>query len=265
MNDAVTPTPARNPLLRWQASGMHAAASLLLLGILWLVIARVWFPGFLYGTDGGDRVFHLVASAFLVLGPLLTLAVAGPDKPARMLRRDLAVIGVLQLSVLAGGGWLAWSSRPGAVFLVDGALYSQPVSAFADEPAARQRIREMGLGTPAWIDIALPDDPEQRGLYIDEAMRRKSSVVFDARLYTPFHHDAVDVRRAAQHNVEKKLSEKARSLLEGSGISAGDMAGGKWLIFPLHARYGLFVLAMDPGTGEIVRTLAEETDIQEKQ
>lgn len=265
MSSADIAQPMPRPHLRWQAFAIHLGLSLLLLAGLWGVLAWLWFPGFLFTTDGGDRILRLVAAVHLALGPPLTLAVASPTKSARSLWRDLAVIGLLQLSVFAGGSWLAWNSRPYAVFLVDGTLFSQPRSAFDDEPAALRKIREMALASPAWIEINLPADLDERGRYIDEAMRRKSSVVFDPRLYTPFSYGAASVQRAAQRNVEKNLSDKARTILKESGIDSAAMANGKWLIFPLRSRYGHYVLVMNPGNGKIERTLIEDNLVQEQQ
>ena len=64
--------------------------------------------------------FFLVMSVDVVLGPVLTFAVFNRAKGVRHLRRDLAVIGVLQTAALAYGLHTVYIVRPVAmVFEVD--------------------------------------------------------------------------------------------------------------------------------------------------
>jgi hypothetical protein len=48
----------------------------------------------------------------VILGPLLTLSVFNRNKPPQELRRDLAVIGALQIAALAYGLWTVSVARP---------------------------------------------------------------------------------------------------------------------------------------------------------
>ena len=69
---------------------------------------------------GGRDLFLLVTSVDVVLGPLLTFAVFNLAKGWKHLRRDLAVIGVIQMAALVYGLHTVYIVRPVAlVFEVD--------------------------------------------------------------------------------------------------------------------------------------------------
>jgi len=50
-------------------------------------------------------LFLIVVTVDVILGPLITLAVFNGVKPWTELRRDLAMVGVLQLAALGYGLW----------------------------------------------------------------------------------------------------------------------------------------------------------------
>jgi hypothetical protein len=65
-------------------------------------------------------LFLLVVTVDVILGPLITLAVFNRKKPRAALRRDLAVVGLLQLAALGYGLWTVCVARPvHLVFEVD--------------------------------------------------------------------------------------------------------------------------------------------------
>ena len=80
----------------------------------------LWYPGAYRLMAGGRELFVLVTTVDVVLGPLLTFAVFNLKKGWPHLRRDLAVIGVIQLAALGYGLHTVYEARPVAmVFEVD--------------------------------------------------------------------------------------------------------------------------------------------------
>lgn len=97
---------------RLGASGIHLAISLTLAVLAaWLVFV-VWYPFPYREISGGRELFLLLVTVDVIMGPLLTLAVFNRSKPRKTLRRDLAVIGLLQLTALAYGLWTMAAARP---------------------------------------------------------------------------------------------------------------------------------------------------------
>lgn len=76
------------------------------------LVFAVWYPYPYREISGGRSLFGMVVAIDVVLGPLLTLVIFNRSKPIRLLRRDLMVIGVLQLAALAYGLWMVALARP---------------------------------------------------------------------------------------------------------------------------------------------------------
>lgn len=114
---------------RWQAFAIHLAISIVIFLLLAAVIYR-WYPGVLFKYDGGLEGIKLIAGVDLVIGPLLTLLVYNTAK--KSLKKDLTIIGVLQIACLIGGMWTVYQTRPVAVVYADGAFRSMPYLLYQD-------------------------------------------------------------------------------------------------------------------------------------
>ena len=105
---------------RLQASGIHLALSLAVAGAAALLVFGIWYPYPYREISGGRELFLLVVTVDVILGPLITLAVFSRKKPGAELRRDLAIVAVLQLAALGYGLWTVYVARPvHLVFEVD--------------------------------------------------------------------------------------------------------------------------------------------------
>ncbi len=97
---------------RLKAAGIHLGLSVLLAVLAALLVFQVWYPYPYRDISGGRDLFLLVVAVDVVMGPLLTLTVFNPKKPLAELRRDLALIVVLQLAALGYGLWTVAVARP---------------------------------------------------------------------------------------------------------------------------------------------------------
>ncbi|KQP47688.1 TfpX/TfpZ family type IV pilin accessory protein [Pseudorhodoferax sp. Leaf274] len=97
---------------RLHAAGVHLGISLLVAALAAALVFGVWYPYPYREISGGRELFVLLVCVDVMMGPLLTLAVFDHAKPRLELRRDLAVIGVLQLAALVYGVWTVFSARP---------------------------------------------------------------------------------------------------------------------------------------------------------
>lgn len=97
---------------RLRASGFHLGISLAIAGLAALLVFGLWYPYPYREISGGRELFLLVVAVDVILGPLITLAVFNRKKPWTELRRDLAMVGVLQLSALGYGLWTVAVARP---------------------------------------------------------------------------------------------------------------------------------------------------------
>jgi len=105
---------------RLHAAAIHLMASLLVALLAAALVFAVWYPYPYSEVSGGRELFSLLVVVDVILGPLLTLAVFNRAKPAKELRRDLAVVVIFQLAALGYGLWTVFVARPvHLVFEVD--------------------------------------------------------------------------------------------------------------------------------------------------
>lgn len=94
------------------AAAVHLGISLGLAALAAALVFGVWYPYPYREISGGRDLFLLVVSVDVVMGPFLTLAVFNRSKPLKELRRDLAIIAVMQLAALSYGLWTVAVARP---------------------------------------------------------------------------------------------------------------------------------------------------------
>lgn len=97
---------------RARAFAIHLALSAVVAGVAGVLVFALWYPYPYREISGGAELFRLVVAVDVVLGPLITFAIFNRAKPRAELRRDLAVVGLLQLAGLAYGLWTVQLARP---------------------------------------------------------------------------------------------------------------------------------------------------------
>jgi hypothetical protein len=176
---------------RLKALGLHLLASSIVLTLVLGTLYLGWYrwPGW-YLTDVAN-VLLVLAGVDLAVGPLLTSVVAGPGKPRRELRRDIAMIVTVQLAALTYGAVSLWSGRPLYYAYSENVL--QLVQAYdinASELAlARQRkapIIPHWYSLPQWIWAPLPQDPDERARIVASAIGGGDDVIAMPRYYQPW-------------------------------------------------------------------------------
>lgn len=92
------------------------SAFIAIAAVFW--VFSVWYPAPLHQALAVTRIFMLLVTADIILGPILTLVVYKPAK--KKLVFDLGFIAILQLSALGYGLWTVAKGRPAwLVFNVD--------------------------------------------------------------------------------------------------------------------------------------------------
>ncbi len=97
---------------RFTAAGIHLTLSLAVAAVAAWLVFSLWYPYPYREISGGRELFLIVVVVDVIMGPLLTLTVFNHSKPVRELRRDLSIIGFLQLAALAYGLWTVSIARP---------------------------------------------------------------------------------------------------------------------------------------------------------
>ena len=139
-------------LRRARAAGLHLLISAGVAMCAALLVFGMWYPGFYRSLAGGDSLYVLLTSVDVILGPLLTFAVFDRRKGWPHLRRDLAIIGLIQLAALTYGMSVVMAARPIAmVFEFDRFRVLNRDQIRVDElPKALPAYRELPLTGP-WL------------------------------------------------------------------------------------------------------------------
>lgn len=101
---------------RWKAATIHLSISIAIALLIGTLLYFVWFPSPYFIAAGASNLILLLMGIDVCIGPLLTLLVVNRHKPAKLLRLDLAIIGVLQAIAIGYGLHVIINSRP--VFIV---------------------------------------------------------------------------------------------------------------------------------------------------
>jgi hypothetical protein len=146
---------------RLQAFAIHLLISLAVFAALLSAMWLWFFPGALFAAAGGWQGVQLIALVDLVLGPCLTLIVFNRSKPVAELRRDLTIIGVIQVLALVGGVYAAHMVRPLAVVHVFDTLYVHDQESFSSAGLGLGEQKRLTGWSPRFYYVPVPVTSEE--------------------------------------------------------------------------------------------------------
>jgi hypothetical protein len=158
---------------RARAAGIHLLLSAAVAAAAAALVFGVWFPGIYRQVAGGRDLFILITSVDVVLGPLLTFAVFNLKKGWPHLRRDLAVIGAIQLAALVYGLVAVYDARPVAmVFEADRFRVITVAQVEMEElPQARPEYRQLPLTGPWLLGARTPKPGDEANEALFKGLR----------------------------------------------------------------------------------------------
>ena len=236
-------------LRRWRMAGAHLAISFLVAALAAGVIFLLWFPAPYSDLAGGTDLFILLMTVDVVAGPALTFVAASPVKPRSELRRDLAVIALLQLGALGYGMYVVSQARPVLVsFEVDRfRLVSAAEIDAASLEEAPAGMRTLSWSGPRLIAAVKPTDSDQafRSLQLGMA---GIDLSMDPRNWRPYQAQAEVAWRAAVP-LQRVLDRYPTANREADRISrSAALPISALRCLPLQARQTIWVAVLaEPG------------------
>lgn len=239
---------------RARAAGIHVALSALVALLAGLLVFGLWYPFPYREISGGRDLFRLVIAVDVVLGPLLTFAVYNLAKPRKELRRDLAVIVLLQLAGLAYGLWTVHLARPvHMVFEVERFRVVHQVEIPLElVDRAPKGIDIAPLGGPTLLSLRPFRSNEESISFTMEALQ---GVPLSARpdLWQPYEAGRADILKAAKTVAQLKSRFPQRSAEIDAAVRAGGGDPGRASYLPLVARKAdVWTVLLDAGTARVL-------------
>jgi hypothetical protein len=245
---SMTQTP--NQFRRLRAAGIHFLASVGVAAIAAVMVFRIWYPHPFSAVAGGLSLFMLLVSVDVILGPALTAVAASPAKPVAELRRDLAVIVVVQLAAFIYGVYTIAMARP--VHLAFEVDRMHVVTAADIEPTtlrdALPEFRRLPWFGPTLVGAAKPTKPEDQTRAFDLGVAGIDLAMIPAnwRDYASQSDEVWARARPAQALIEK-YPQSADGLDEIASASGQPIAALRFL--PLQSRQASWVtIVAAPGS-----------------
>lgn len=145
-----------------KAATIHLTLSAITVGSALILVCWAWYPSILLHPTGATKIFLIVLSVDICLGPILTFVVY--DSHKKGLRGDLSIIALIQIVALVYGVYTLANARP--VYLVYAVDRFEVVQA---NDLTESNIRDAVLpefkllpwSGPKWISTRVPTDSEQ--------------------------------------------------------------------------------------------------------
>ena len=182
---------------RWKAAAIHLSISIVIAVLIGALLYFVWFPSPYFTAAGASKLILLLMGVDVCIGPLLTLLVVNRHKPARLLRLDLTIIGVLQVVAFGYGLHVIINSRP--VFIV--AEVDRLVMVSADQlsdadlaKGQRSEFRKRSFTGPVLVGALPPKDKESGDLAL-QVLATGKDIDQLPKYYVPYDQVIDDVMK----------------------------------------------------------------------
>ena len=238
---------------RLKAAGIHLAISLVVAALAALLVFLVWYPYPYREISGGRELFLIVVAVDVVMGPLMTLAVFNTAKPRKELRRDLGIIGLLQLAALAYGLWTVAVARP--VHLVFEIDRFRVVHAIDVPPELINRappeLRQLPLTGPTLLSVRDFKDSKEN---FDATMAALQGIAIGARpdFWQPYLKGKQQILAKAKSLAELKARFPAYKKEIDSALQASGHAPIGVGYIPMVGRQTFWTVLIDLNTAEVL-------------
>jgi hypothetical protein len=208
-------------------------------------VKYVLYPDYLFELDGGLQGLKLIWSVDFVLGPLLVLVVFHPRKTRQVLLMDVLLVGLIQLSAMAWGGYTVWNQRPVAMVYSGMQFLSLPRDVLSLQGAAMDDLPGSADVVPSYFFSRHPKTPEEETKATRLAF--SSGVPFSQQVsllvpVTSVKSEAFALNNRVERYVESSMKDEWRTW--ASGRASATPADYRFVLF--MGRYGNAVLVFNP-------------------
>jgi hypothetical protein len=244
------------------AFAVHFLVTLTLSAAAAALVFLVWYPEPFQKMLGGTKLFEVMVTCDLGLGPLTSFIIYSSRKSRRALLFDYTVIGILQLGAFLYGLYAVANTRPAyLVFVVD---QIEVVSAGqlddVDLAQGAAGFRQRPKWGPQLIGIQRPADPKQRQKVLWSSVMAGKDYPQLPRYYVPYEQVVLEVKQKAAPVSELEKRHPEAKPLVASTAARLRLPVEKLLWLPVKHRSGFWTALLDPDTGRPVSWLPVDPD-----
>jgi hypothetical protein len=235
---------------RLRASGIHLGICLTIAVLAALLIFFVWYPNPLHAAVGANKLFWLILTIDVILGPLLTFVVFNPAK--KSLKFDLAVIAFVQLAALTYGLQTMYHGKPAYVTLNENRFFLARVNEVEAEWYTRKTTHASfqpsdKFFAPKLAAVKWPTEIQAR----NDLMFSNSSARVDH--YIPIEQAADQIRQVSKPFADLNKFNKDRDQELAALLARWQGQGVKELGFvPLRAEQEDMTVLVDRQAGKVL-------------
>lgn len=238
---------------RFKAAGIHLGISLCIAALAAALVFLAWYPYPYSEISGGRELFLILMTVDVILGPLITLAVFNRAKPRSELRRDLAIVGLIQLAALGYGMWTVFVARPvHLVFEVDRFRVVHAVDVPSDlmdkVPAG---IAALPLFGPTLLSVRTFRDRNEE---MDATLAALKGIALSARpdLWQSYEAGRSEILRAAKPAGQLKTRFAAQAAEIDAVLARAGRKPESVAYLPLVSRKSFWTVFVDLVTADVV-------------
>ncbi|MET3121576.1 hypothetical protein AAKU67_001160 [Oxalobacteraceae bacterium GrIS 2.11] len=238
---------------RYRASLIHLVASAFVLLLVFLLISRVWYPGVLFSKSAGVPLLKIIIAVDVIVGPFITLIIF--DAKKKLIKLDMAIILLFQISFMLCGMWTVFSSRPAFIVFTGHAFYMVRANEIEHQDLSKvetKQFKHLPLFGPEFVGTNEPKDLSIRN---DIAFAGLSGMGIQnlPQYYVPFSEVRNQVIAAAKNSQQwKKIDAEHKKMLEQYEKNHPGLPVG--FLFLSYKTFILFV-AVNTQTGDIIEII----------
>lgn len=238
------------------AFAVHFLITLALSASAAALVFLVWFPDPFQKMLGGTRLFEVLVSCDLGLGPLTSFIIYSSKKSRRALLFDYTVVGIVQLAAFVYGLHAMANIRP--VYIVSVGDRLEVVTAGEIDDADLAQGAAGHRERPKWraqlIGIKQPEDLKEREKVMFASLAGKDYSVLPA-YYAPYEATLPEIRQRALPVSELEKRHPEAQALITSAATQLRIPAEKLVWLPAKHRNGFWTALLDPDTGRPVHWL----------
>ena len=232
----------------------HLLLSAAAVGTLLYLAMQVWYPGFLFETDGGWQGLRIVVLVDLVLGPLLTFVVFKRGKKGLLM--DLSLIALLQVAALFGGGWVVYAERPLALVLYEGRFFSVTAGDYEDVGESVPDMRGLTGRSPHLVTLIPPNDPVAQSPIRTAYLGRSQFIYTHVPWMRPLadHPELLEAAALPYAELNAREAEEELQVVD-AWLAARGMTRETTYFVPYSSRFSMVFLGVHRSDGTILGAL----------